>query len=275
MGNNSDKWVRCNKARKCPICGRDHYCCIAKDGSAVICTKAESDRPAGNSGGWIHRLTEPTNPHPVVEKPRQHPIPQVPQADMAKLAVEYFHRSEHPELLANALGVSVASLRRVGMGYDGANWSFPMFDARRRVCGIKLRPPAGRKFCVHGSHLGITWPKDLAGAGPLLICEGESDTAAALDLGFDVIGRPSCSGGVEIICEALNRRLRYQHVWIFEDRDEPGIKGADALAARIKPLVRGVKVLHCPWHKDLRQWLQHGGCTRPMVETLARNTMFV
>lgn len=263
-----ERIIRVTRQNPCVICGKPDWCTYSTE--IAYCMRVESDRQAKN-GAWIHRLTEPIQPIPA-PKPKQQPVPQ-PQ--MAKLAVEYFNNCEHPELLANSLGVSVASLRRVGLGYDGTNWSFPMFNAYRRVIGIKLRPPAGRKFCVHGSHLGITWPKDLAGAGPLLICEGESDTAAALDLGFDVIGRPSCSGGVEIICEALNRRLRYQHVWIFEDRDEPGIKGADALAARIKPLVRGVKVLHCPWHKDLRQWLQHGGCTRPMVETLARNTMFV
>lgn len=267
---NDAKPIRVTKRNPCAICQKTDWCTVSANGKIAFCMRVESTKQAKN-GAWIHYLTEPIKPAPP---PKREKEPPVAQPEMARLAVTYYERCEHPELLANALGVSAESLRREGMGYDGKNWSFPMFDACRRVIGIKLRPPAGKKFCVPGSHLGINWPKDLSGKPPLVVCEGETDTAAALDLGFDAIGRPSCSAGVEIILGFLNRQ-RYPHVWIFADRDDPGIKGAKGLAAVVKPMARGVKILHCPWHKDLREWLQHGGCTRPMIETLARNTAFV
>lgn len=270
MEKKSADWVRCTRANRCPICGRDHYCMVSKDGVTVICTKVESKRVAGRSGGWIHKLPAPIEPPPPIKRPEQKPVSR---PEMGRLAAGYRERCEHPELLSNELGVSVESLSRVELGYDGRNWTFPMYGDRRVVIGIKVRPPTGRKFCIPGSKLGITWPLDLTGTGPLLICEGESDTAAALDLGFDTIGRPSCTGSVDI-CVGFVSRARYKDIWIFADRDEPGIKGAKTLVEHIKPITRRVKILHCPWHKDLRQWLQHGGATRPMIECLASNARF-
>lgn len=247
--------------------GKPDWCLISPDGTVCVCARVESNRPAGNKGaGWIHRLSDPVKPPPP-PKPKQAPIPQ-PQ--MARLAVEYFHRCKHPELLAGTLGIRSTTLRRLGMGYDGLNWSFPMFNERRQVVGIKLRPPVGRKFCVPGSHLGINWPKELAGKGPCLVCEGETDTGAALDMGFDAVGRPSCSGGVEIVAEFL-RRSRYEEVWIFADRDTPGIEGADRLAGILTGIVRRLKVIHCPQNKDIRSWY-NAGATRAMLESLAANT---
>jgi len=116
-----------------------------------------------------------------------------------------------------------------------------------------------------------------------MICEGPTDCAALLDMGFDAIGRPSCMGGVEHIVEFLKGRRR--DVIIVADRDEPkhrpdgsvwfpGQEGAVRLCKAIQPLVRTLKVIKPPFHKDVREWYR-AGATRANVETIIKNTRFV
>jgi hypothetical protein len=96
-------------------------------------------------------------------------------------------------------------------------------------------------------------PRDLTGRGRLLVCEGPTDTAAALTLGFDAIGRPSCEGSVETLAAWLGRR-RYDETVILADNDEPGLRGALKLAAAL-PCAHRIAVPPC---KDIREWLRQG-----------------
>ena len=107
-----------------------------------------------------------------------------------------------------ALGVSVESLRRLGVGWSAKHraWAFPMSNAAGDVLGIRLRLPGGKKLSVKGGKEGLVHSR----RGPLrlpsgrlllLIAEGPTDTAALLDLGFSAVGRPSCTGGVKLLVE--------------------------------------------------------------------------
>jgi DNA primase len=146
-----------------------------------------------------------------------------------------------------------------------------MFDARRKVIGIRLRAEDGQKWAVAGSHNGLFWPDGLAGAGPLLICEGPTDTAALLDLGYDAIGRPCCTGAVEMIIEVV-RRLRRRDVVVVADADAPGIEGANRLARALTEAGRRPKVIRPLWGKDARAWVQ-AGATRAVVDTAIQNAL--
>jgi len=260
--------IRVTKANPCPICAKPDWCTVSADGVIAFCMRIQASKQASN-GAWIHRLTEPLPPHRL-RREKEETVP-LPTKDMLALATKYFKRCEHPEILSGVLGISGDSLRRVGLGYTGRAWSFPMFDHYRRVVGIKLRPHQGRKFCVKGSHLGINWPKGLTLDSPLLICEGETDCAAALDLGFNAIGRPSCTGGSMIIWAFLHRH-RYREAWIIADTDDPGLNGADSLAHVLRQILH-VKIIHPPAAKDLRAW-HNSGATRSVVEAVARNVTF-
>jgi hypothetical protein len=277
MNEKAHDWIRCTKTNRCPVCDRDHYCEISADGKVVLCTKVESDRPTKSGVGWIHRLSDPVKPPP----PPKHKKAPIPQPQMARLAVEYFNRCKHPELLGNALGLSVASMRECGLGYDGRNWTCPEFNAQRRIIGIELRPPAGHKFTVTGSYRGLTWPTGIGKKleEPLLICEGWSDTVVARDMGFEVLGRPNCSALPNMIVEAIQTRMTHRTIWIFSDLDpidpkngkRAGLAGAYTLANMLLSIRRIVKILHAPQTKDLRSWY-NAGATRQMVESLAANT---
>lgn len=87
---------------------------------------------------------------------------------------------------------------------------------------------------------------------PIIIIEGHSDTASAMDLGFVAIGRPSAEGGTELLANLV----RGQEVIIVGDNDAgAGKKGMEAVFRTLSPVCRKVtKVLPPQQFKDLRQW---------------------
>jgi DNA primase len=142
-----------------------------------------------------------------------------------------------------------------------------MTDAAGRMLGIRLRSPDGTKFAVKGGKEGLFIPANVGGdPDPQLICEGPTDAAALLDMGFrNVVGRPSCTGGIKLLAELVRQR-RTPEVVIVSDGDEPGRVGADRLASVLVAYVPAVRVIAPPAGvKDSRDWLRAGG-TRQDVE---------
>ena len=177
--------------------------------------------------------------------------------------------------LARDLGVTIEALERLCTGWSGDAWTFPMRDAAGRILGVRLRLPSGRKLAVRGGREGIFYPVDLPTDltdDTLLVCEGPTDCAAALDLGALAVGRPSCTGGVRHVVELVQRR-RPARVVVVADDDGPGRRGAEALASTLLPYVRRVQVVTPP-AKDLRAWRQAGatqaGLQRLIADTSAR-----
>jgi DNA primase len=132
-----------------------------------------------------------------------------------------------------------------------------MTDSEGNVVGIRLRAPNGRKWSVRGGQEGLFIPADETVAGErLLICEGPTDTAALLDLGFSAVGRPSCTGGVTLLAE-LVKHHRPAEVVIVADADAPGQRGAESLAAVLLAYSAAVRVIAPPSGvKDARAWKQ-------------------
>jgi hypothetical protein len=117
----------------------------------------------------------------------------------------------HLQQLAWSLGLSVESLAALGIGWSQFHraWSFPMTDANCYVLGIRLRRPDGSKFAAKGGNDGLFLPTGKCLDSTLLIAEGPTDTGALLDMGFaNVVGRPSCTGGVKLLVELLRQRQR-------------------------------------------------------------------
>jgi len=245
---------------------------VSADGEVACCMRVQSDRPARN-GGWLHRLTD-APPPPV---PREYvPRPaRGPPSDWPALLRRFERdtRTADVERLAAGLGVSPGSLLRLGIAWAGPHraWAFPMCDAKRETVGVRLRAEDGRKWAIAGSRNALFWPDDLAGGGPLLVCEGPTDTAALLDLGYDAIGRPSCTGAVEMVIETV-RALRRRDVVVVADADGPGIEGADRLAQAMTEAGRRPKVIRPREGKDARAWVR-AGATRAVVDTVIRNAL--
>ena len=266
------KWVRVTRHRPCPICQKPDWCGVSADGEVACCMRVQSDRPVRN-GGWLHRIAAAPPPAPprvyVPEAERLHP------RDWLAILASYGRGTRDRDLrrVAGKLGVSGESLGRLGVCWAAPHraWAFPMADPARNIIGIRLRAEDGRKWAVAGSHNGLFFPVGLQGASPLLVCEGPTDTAALLGLGYDAIGRPSCTGAVEMVIEVV-RRLRCRDVVVVADADGPGIDGADRLARALTETGRRPKVIRPLQGKDARAWVR-AGATRAMVDTVIRNAL--
>jgi hypothetical protein len=260
-------WQRVTKRRPCPVCGRHDWCMFTGDAgspTAVICARIESLKRCGE-GGWLHTLRHdgPT------WAPWRRTIPAAVQKmrgpdrlDFGKLAAD-FRAAVDPERLirfAGHLGVTHESLLWLGIGWASWHraWSFPMTDYDENVLGIRLRRPDGRKLSVRGGKEGLFRVNGLSRGGRLLIAEGPTDTAALLSLGFDAVGRPSCTGGVKLLVD-LVRRLTAAEVVIVADGDAPGQRGAENLTAVLLAYCPAVRIVTPPpGIKDARAWKRAG-----------------
>jgi 5S rRNA maturation endonuclease (ribonuclease M5) len=216
--------------------------------------RVKSDRGTKNDG-WLHVLKQ----RPVVfQKIRRIPQKQetAPTVDFNAMIAEWQAETAKSEMsvLALSLGVSVEALNRIGACYSrryGA-WAFPMKDGQNNIIGIRLRYADGRKLAVKGSKAGIFYGH-FDNPDYVLICEGPTDTAAALTAGFSAIGRPSCRGQEIYILQLLKIHWNAK-VAIVADNDLPGIEGANKLAKELK---RPVRII-IPPAKDIREWVRTG-----------------
>jgi DNA primase len=213
-----------------------------------------------HNGGWFHPLQEG---YPIYE-PRPKPQSEIKE-NLDSLYAYWIARSRiRVDQLAQRLKLEVAALDDVGTAYAESfqAYAFPMRLPSGRLVGIRLRNDAGKKWAVRGSKAGLFIPFDAGKRlpwSPLFVCEGPTDTAAALSLGFFAIGRPACLGQEEMVRELL-KTLHPREVIICYDNDKPGIQGADKLIRILRrPVIRFV-----PPAKDLRQFVTLGG-TRELV----------
>jgi len=260
---------RVSKQNPCPICGKSDWCLTTPDSSAAICQRVREGavRRCGDAG-WLHLLRDDRRNRPRSFNRWIH-ITTVPKqtADFEHLARQYEGQLTTDDLntLAACLGVSTQSLQRLHVGWDDKAYTFPISNSDGRIIGIRRRFISGYKVSVTGGKTGLFVPSEFSAKEPLLICEGPTDTAAALDLGYDAIGRPNCNSRIEMTLAAAKGRTE---IVIVGDADKVGRAGAERLADALVLHYLRVKIIYPPnGVKDLRQWLQ-GGLTREMLQQI-------
>ena len=281
----SSTWQRVSKRRPCPVCGRPDWCLLTGEPgnpTAAICQRVESAKPIG-AAGWLHVLRDggPTwsprlrrielSAARMALTPGPSPNGRG-ELDFAKLAADCRAavRPKALDALAVALGVSVESLRRLGVGWTAKHrsWSFPMRSAVGNMLGIRLRLSGGRKLSIKGGREGLFIPEGIGAHDLLVVCEGPTDTAAMLDLGFSAVGRPSCAGGVKLLVE-LVRTVKPSGVVIVADADAPGQRGAEGLAAVLLAYSPAVRIVTPPAGiKDAREWKRSGATAADVLAAI-------
>ena len=205
-------------------------------------------------------------------KPRPKPPPK-PKIDWDGLQENFSASVDDLSVvhLAERLGVSLSSLNLMGVGWcrDKNAWSFPMYGGNRQIIGMRLRRDDA-KFAITGSTAGVFLPdlpmESWESEERVYVCEGPTDTAAVLTMGAYAVGRPSAGGGREILCELIAGKKAV----IVADNDEPGTRGAIALADSLKQVGSRVKIVKPP-AKDVRAWLVDGA-TIEDLEALVNQT---
>lgn len=257
-------WFRYRVRDKCGVCshggraGHNSGCIYYGELSepyVIGCRRVRegSFKDMINGGGWLHRMRECLN-----RIPDPPPVPQnaEPPRWLGDLALQCykFLCDEALEMLADTLGVTANSLRRLRVGWcesyldmetgedvTASAFTFPMRACGNLVVGIRLRDGLGRKWAVRGSKNGIFVPTGIAKDGPLWIVEGPTDTAAMLDLGFPAIGRPSNTAGQDYLVDYCKRFLPRRPVYILHNNDPAGsdamkltLLGAHSLAKQLQ-----------------------------------------
>ena len=254
-------WPKFSKEHPCPKCGHWDWTCRAGT-KMFVCMRVESDRP-NKDGGWLHFFDGGKSFIP----PRRFVPPSAPRINPQSVVVK-----SCGEDLAAELGVSMAALRTLGVGWSdqyGA-WMFPMRNGSNEVVGWNRRYKNGEKKIVAGTKGGLYIPQ-IDVQETAFICEGGSDTAALLDLGFFAIGRFNVSSGAEDLKTFFSDNKIFRAV-IIADNDSlknlngrkarPGIEGA----IRLKKALGITSVIWQPPSpcKDVREFVKRGG-TRELI----------
>lgn len=250
-------WIRVNRREPCKVCEKPDWCTMCPELGIARCMRIESTR-ASKAGGWIHELGE--NFVPPVSKP-------LPETSIHADALMHGWRREttpdQVEAFAAELGISTPALNALGIAWapEYRAFAFPMSDSEGKVIGVRLRNREGKKWAVKGSRQGLFVPS-LEGQKRVFVCEGPTDTAACLSMGFFAIGRPCCLGCEEMLCESL-RRLKVRECVLALDNDTAGINGTEKLITFLRvPFQRLI-----PPAKDMRAFVVAGG-TAQLVESM-------
>lgn len=266
-------WNRCNKSNPCPICGKPDWCSFTNDG-AVRCMRVEVPPQ-----GWVinkKHYDGGTTYRPEGEEQfrakyvKRRPVVEKPALDFMPMSMEFWGACSENQAdeLANDLGIEGGILLRLlGLGWSEQHqaYSFPMFATPYKCVGIRLRTKQGDKFAVKGSKNGIFLVDSTPVPDKVFVCEGPTDTAAMMQLGFQAMGRPSCSGGIDY----LRSMLKGREVVIVSDHDSPGRAGANKLANELMYTNKSVKIIEPP-RKDMRAWLNNGASAKA-VDQLVDN----
>ena len=259
-------WSRVTRQHPCLICGKPDWCTRGLKG--FCCMRLESTHPLTN-GGWLHSFqTHPTQTSTPPRHTTKNNSRIPPSVWSEQLALWKNHSTGQLSTLAAKLGLPTQSLQDLDCSYaqEHRAFAFPMRNARTDITGIRLRSPNGHKWAVTGSRQGLFIPlKALSrlAIDIVLVCEGPTDTAAALTLGFFSIGRPSCLGCEEAVAHVL-REIGPKEVVLVHDNDEAGTRGAAHLSKSL-PRCRSF----VPPTKDLRAFLISGGTRELMLSMLS------
>lgn len=251
-------WLRVSHKQPCPICGKPDWCTITADGTAACCMRTESGRHLRN-GGWLHRLSGARQSAPLNGKVRSTSDRATVMVNWDALQAAYAASVKPAALveLAKGLNVSPDSLRELGIGWDGEAWTMPMRLPDQTICGIQRRT-VPKKCCVTGSKLGIFVPcaqftARASSITNLLVTEGASDCARLLTLGYQALGRASCTSTDQyVVSWCLYHEVR--NVVLIGDNDTPGRKGVYALSRRFGKGITTRAIFPPDGYKDVRAY---------------------
>lgn len=153
--------------------------------------------------------------------------------------------------LAALRGWTVAALQALGTEASGRHVRFPMRNHKGGIVGWKRRRADGKLIILadgretkskteDGGHSGLFYPDGIRDApDPVLILEGEADTASVLSTKWEIVVGTGGAAPGPIGRQSLQRLLNGRQVVLFPDPDEAGATGSVKWAA-------SSQMLHAP-----------------------------
>lgn len=291
---------RAGRGKPCPVCGSPSKGCSRTDDGLHLCRGEPQD-------GWneMGRGPDPAgfrHFRPSESEPRTARLGR-PHTDWEAETRRYAGAltEDGRDWLLARLGLPAGALDArpfvgaAGWTADGWVTTFPETDAGGRVTGITIRTPdatGDEKKMRAGGRRGLTLPAGWAARpGPVLLVEGPSDVLAASAAGLSAVGRPSNTGGVELLADLLRPAPPDRELIVVGENDRkpsglwPGRDGAERTAVELAGrLRRSVSWALPPADaKDVRGWLTSAAREaagwadrgRTLVEHLATTAVFV
>ncbi len=245
---------------KCPVCDKPDGCLIADDGSACICARIQkgSVKKVGKPfvGGYLHILGD--------FKPLRYVVPPKKKVDWNKWTVKFakqlINNREAFGKLCQSIGLNPISALRFYIGWHKGWLTVPVYSMMRKVSGIQRRQGSTKRYMKH-SGMGVFVPSAFFQnpSNTLAVCEGWTDTVAALEYGYNAIGKVNAYVGNEEVVMYVKTHPTIQRVIVFADNDQDGVGLAGAVETE-ELLVEEdftTKVVLTP-EKDLRACKQKG-----------------
>jgi hypothetical protein len=169
--------------------------------------------------------------------------------------------------LAKTLRLPVEALHAlplIGWSADEGCWTLLEHNPAGVIAGITRRFRDGKQMTAAGGKRGLTMPIGWQDKpGPVFIVEGASDTIAMTHAGLNCIGRPSNSGGADMLAAVLLGRSVPRDILVVGENDLkangdwPGRTGAERVAKALADKTgRAVRLAMPPSEaKDVREWL--------------------
>ena len=278
-----------SRSNPCPVCGRVTWCSLGEE-DGVYCMRSMKVEHEGGfpPPGWTVLKRNPSDggvflkPTSIINQRLDHQTPMsrprflkysepIRLANWSSIQDELCNNIEcHPKLqeLMMYFGLDdPIHLISLGLGWHSKYeaWSFPMYDYRNTVVGIRLRQIPLGQFAIKGSRQGIFRSEDALENDFIMVAEGPSDTAALMSIGFDAIGRPSCRGAVGTTTKLLNGK----DVVIVSDNDGPGKTGAGDLASELAGACSRVRII-VPTRKDAREAIAYGATKQDFENLISK-----
>ena len=276
--------ARFNLVNPCPVCETGSKGCSITVDDLHVCrpgpVRADEWKETSRDATWGYYRRVGDNTYR--NGPRAEPVapPRDWFAEAEAHAAEF--QQEHAEYLSKALNLPVsafAAMPLIGFLNHPTEpcWTFPEFTPSGLVCGISRRFMDGSKRTIKDGKRGLSLAANLLeSTGPVFIVEGASDVLAMTAAGLAAVGRPSNTGGLDLLAELLRDFPADRPIVVMGENDQkpdgkwPGKDGVDAIApALARKLGRAILTAYPPeGAKDVRAWLTSPG--RDESEWVAR-----
>ena len=270
-----DEFVRVSDKIACPVCNHHDGCLIHRSGAYVICYHVPSDTMWRI--GFKHTIDNKNIPILAEQVAGlgstncddYEPLPSFMSANVVYRAAI---TQVQLQALADTLGVSTCSVDALCVGWSRTHEAFtcPMYDNTWSIQGIQLRTLSGAKKVRYKSKVGLFLPQSFRStSGVTFVCEGMSDTAAALTLGLNAVGRFNAGCGEEYLLPLLTGHK----VFIIADNGAVGTRGAVELRRTLEKTALSANVIFIPSGilpaRDLREFLRIIGRYRTLQYILS------
>lgn len=254
-------WVRVERGLPCPVCGKEGWCLLHIDGKKVICGRVKSTTKI--KSGYIHKVYD----NGLLGTKRAIKRRSNRRVNWNNLNRLYRRKADATIWgLQKQLNLSIATLGKFNVGWDGEAYTIPSRNGFREITGIQRRFNNGDKLWVSRSAGdGLFIPDMESIEGNVFVTEGWTDAGVLVDYGFRALGRTNCDTGLDHLKDFIADNPNIARITLVADNDldnvhgNVGKRGVERIARELYGNRVELGVLEVPIaHKDMRAWNFYG-----------------